>query len=425
MAINFISSKDSDETRTMHTRSNNVEIMVGSETNEIIMNLFKSFLQKYQEKLEESMTGSEFVYDSVDVLYYNLNKVSLSRGGSYIDSPKWLKNKKATLNPKNEDNMCFQYALTVALNHEHIKNNPERISKIKPFIDQYDWKEIDFPSTGKDWKKFESNNKSIALNILYVPYNTEKIRHAYKSKYNSTRQNQVILLMITDGEKWHYLAVKRLSALFRGITGNNHGDFYCLNCFQSYITENKLKKHKKVCKNHDYCYVEMPEEYNKTLKYNEGEKSMKSPFIIYADLDCSLEKMNTCHNNPEKTSTTKINKHTPSGYSLFTHCSFDTTKNKLDYYRGKNCMKNFCLDLREHATKIINYEKKEMIPLRKKEEEKHNKQELCYICKKGFTTDDSNNYNNDNNLYGWGMSQKLPLNGFKWKKVCQNLVKSL
>ena len=421
MAINFIFSKDSDETRTMHTRSNNVEIMVGSETNEIIMNLFKSFLQKYQEKLEESMTGSEFVYDSVDVLYYNLNKVSLSRGGSYIDSPKWLKNKKATINPKNEDNMCFQYALTVALNHEHIKNNPERISKIKPFIDQYDWKEIDFPSTGKDWKKFESNNKSIALNILYVPYNTEKIRHAYKSKYNSTRQNQVILLMITDGEKWHYLAVKRLSALFRGITGNNHGDSYCLNCFQSYITENKLKKHKKVCKNHDYCYVEMPEEYNKTLKYNEGEKSMKSPFIIYADLDCSLEKMNTCHNNPEKTSTTKINKHTPS----FTHCSFDTTKNKLDYYRGKNCMKNFCLDLREHATKIINYEKKEMIPLRKKEEEKHNKQELCYICKKGFTTDDSNNYNNDNNLYGWGMSQKLPLNGFKWKKVCQNLVKSL
>ena len=102
----------------------------------------------------------------------------------------------------------------------------------------------------------------------------------------------------------------------------------------------------------------MPEEYDKILKYNEGEKSMRVPFIIYADLECLLEKMNTCHNNPEKSSTTKINKHIPSGYSLFTHYSFDTTKNKLDYYRGKNCMKNFCLDLREHATKIINYEKK-------------------------------------------------------------------
>ena len=88
MAINFISSKDSDETLTMHTKSNNVEIMIGSETDEIIKDRLESFLQKYQEGLEESMRGSDFVYDSVDVLYYNLNKVSSSRGGSYIDSPK-------------------------------------------------------------------------------------------------------------------------------------------------------------------------------------------------------------------------------------------------------------------------------------------------------------------------------------------------
>ena len=100
--------------------------------------------------------------------------------------------------------------------------------------------------------------------------------------------------------------------------------------------------------------------------------------------------MNTCYNNPEKSSATKINKHTPSGYSLFTHCSFDGTKNKLDHYRGKNCMKNFCLDLREHATKIINYDKKEMIPLTKKEEKKNNKQEVCHICRKRFSTDDKN-----------------------------------
>ena len=117
---------------------------------------------------------------------------------------------------------------------------------------------------------------------------------------------------------------------------------------------------------------------------------MRVPFIIYADLECLLEKMNTCHNNPENSSTTKINKHTTSGYSLFTHCSFDTTKNKLDYYRGKNYMKKFCLDLREHATKIINYEKKGMIPLTEKKEKKHNKQKVCYICKKGFSADDCN-----------------------------------
>ena len=181
-----------------------------------------------------------------------------------------------------------------------------------------------------------------------------------------------------------------MSALLRGIAGNNNGDFYCLTCFRSYTTENKLEKHKNVCEKHDYGYVEIPKEDNKILKYNHGEKSMKAPFVIYADLECLLEKMSTCHNNPEKSSTTKINKHTPSGYSLFTCCSLDTTENKLDYYQGKKCIKNFCLNLREHLTKIINYEKKEIIPLTKKEEKRHNKQKFCHICKKKFSNDDNN-----------------------------------
>ena len=106
-------------------------------------------------------------------------------------------------------------------------------------------------------------------------------------------------------------------------------------------------------------------------------------------MECLLENISTCHNNPEKSSTTEINKHTPSGYSLFTHCSFDKTKNKLDYYRGDDCMKEFCRDLRKHTTKIINYEKKTRIPLIKKEEKNQNKQKVCYICKKNFNTDDS------------------------------------
>ena len=88
-------------------------------------------------------------------MYYHLQKIGLKRGGSYIYSPEWLKHKKATINPKNNDDNCFQYALTVSLNHKQIKSHPERISKIKPFIDQYNWKEIDFPSHSKDSKKFE------------------------------------------------------------------------------------------------------------------------------------------------------------------------------------------------------------------------------------------------------------------------------
>ena len=130
--------------------------------------------------------------------------------------------------------------MTVALIYQKIKKDLQRISKIKPFMSKCNWDDIDFPATSKDWKKFEQNNKTIGLNILLVLYNTEKIELALKSNHNFERENQVILLMITDGEKWHYLAVKSLSALLRGITSNHNGDFYCLNCFHSYSTEKKL-----------------------------------------------------------------------------------------------------------------------------------------------------------------------------------------
>ena len=139
----------------------------------------------------------------------------MKRGKSYIKSPKRLENKKATINPKNDDNNCLQYAITVALDYDKIENHPERISNIAPFIDKCNWKDINFLSHQKDWKKFEQNNKTIALNILFVPCNTKQIRLAYKSKYNRKRDNQVILLMITNDKNWHYLAVKNLSRLLR------------------------------------------------------------------------------------------------------------------------------------------------------------------------------------------------------------------
>ena len=377
--INYISLKTrSDETRIMHTKSDNIEITIGDDNDDIIEELFKSFLRKYEENLQNKMRGSDFEFDGVNFLYYDFNEISLNRGGSYIDSPKWLKDKKSTTN----------HAVTLALNLDNTDNHPERISKIKSFINQYNWKDIDFPATSKDWRKFELNNE-VALNVLYVPHNTRKIQVAYKSKNNLTCNKQVILLMITDGEKWHYLTLKNLPGLLRRITSTTKEDFYCLNFCHSFRTRNKLESHEKICENHDYCNAEMPTKSNNIIKYNQGEKSIKLLFVIYADLECLLQKMSTCQNNPNESSTIEINKHMPSGYSLFTHCSFDQSKNKLDYYRGKDCMKKFAKVLRTHATKIINHEKKKMIPLTTEEKIYHNEQEICYICKKEI---DEKNY---------------------------------
>ena len=125
--ISFISLKPgSDETRIMHTKSNNEEFMNGSDTDEIIKGLFESFLQKYEENLQDKMKGSEFEIDGVNFLYYDFIKISINRGGSYIHSPKWLKDKKSTINPINNDYKCFQYAVTLALNLDKIRKKTHK-----------------------------------------------------------------------------------------------------------------------------------------------------------------------------------------------------------------------------------------------------------------------------------------------------------
>ena len=268
--ISFVSQKSgSDETRVMYTRSFCEEIMSGSETEEITEKLIMSLLQKYQDNLQNKMKGSDFMFNAVNYLFYDFNRITISKGRSYIESPKWLKDKKCTINQKNNDKKCFQYATTLALNFNKIDKHPQRISKIKPFIDNYNWNDINFPTAKKDWNRFELNNKDVALDILYVPF----------------------------------------------------------------------------------------------------------------------KKIDTSQNNPDLSSTTKINQHIPSGYSIYTSCSFDKSNNKLSYYRGEDCMKRFFKDLKDHATKLIDFKKKIMTPLTKEEEDNYNKENICYICKKEFNND--------------------------------------
>ena len=136
------------------------------------------------------------------------------------------------------------------LNHEEIKKDPQRLTKLKLLINKYNWKGIHFPSEKDGWKKIEKNNRTIALKILFAK--NEKLHPSYVSKNNLNHEKQVILLMMPNGG-WHYLAVKKLSALSSGITSKHHGDFYYLNCLHSFATENKRESHKKACENKDFC----------------------------------------------------------------------------------------------------------------------------------------------------------------------------
>ena len=148
------------------------------------------------------------------------------------------------------------------------------------------------------------------------------------SKHNTNPEKQVVLLMILSTEGWHYLAVKKLSALLRGITSKHNSDFYCLNCRHSFVVEKKRESHEKVCGNNDFCNVIMPSEDTKMLGFNQYQISDTASFIIYAGLERLKEKIDRCKNNPENSPTTKVSEQSiPSGFSMSTVSSFRSIEN--------------------------------------------------------------------------------------------------
>ena len=294
--LSFISLTDSTVRQELYSKSDNVNILHAVDNNGVIGELFDTFLKRYQDGLETKMTGSSYFFEKVDLLEYHFHKVTLKGGSSYIPSPEWIAYKKCTINPQNtEDNNCFQYSIVAALNHQKISNHSERISNFKPFINNYNWNDLEFPAGHKDYSAFEQNNSKIALNILYVPYNTKEMLPSYISKHNKTGNIQANLLMITDNENnWHYLAIKSISGLLHGITSTNHGDHYCLNCFHLYRTLNALKNHEKLCENHDYCNVKMPNDDNKYISSTLLKISLRVPIVVYAEFECLLFKIESC-----------------------------------------------------------------------------------------------------------------------------------
>ena len=157
----------------MHSKSDNTEIMINDEADEVIKELFHSLKNRHQNNLESIKS-----------------KINPNCGRSYIDSLGWIKCKKAPINPINKKvNKCFQRAVTVALNHEVIKKDPQRITEIKAFTNKYNWEGINFPSEKDDWKKIEKTNVTMALNVLYAK--KVKIYPAFVSKHNSNREKKL------------------------------------------------------------------------------------------------------------------------------------------------------------------------------------------------------------------------------------------
>ena len=182
---------------------------MGIDTEDVIDKLFNTLLQRFQRAQETSNEkGSEFIPDSAELLYDHFQRIDIRRAESYIMPPDWILSKKATINPKYEkDNNCFKWSIVSGLNYNKIKEKElKKILKFKRV-------DTDFSSYQGDWEEFEQKNTLLAINILFLSYNSEEIKLAYKSNHINCK-NQLNLLMINDeANNCYYFAVKFLLEL--------------------------------------------------------------------------------------------------------------------------------------------------------------------------------------------------------------------
>ena len=333
-----------------------------------------SLFEKFNDDLQLSRENSNFVYESVEECNIHFNKIDLRRGASFIDTPEWLKHKKAIINPQNKNDVyCFMYAICIAL-YDELGKNPGRIIKKLDIYSTFNWKNIDFVASYEDYATFERLNSDIALNVLYVPFNEENLCPEYTSNRNFDKIDQVILLKISDGEgKRHFLALpsnldedkvkrpyKSLSRLMEGISSNSHGDFYCLGCFSFFRTKSTLRNHVDLCKNNKFAKIELPEESSNFKTYKPGAKSLKMETVVYADFESILVPYSTCDKKHETCK--KVNKQVPCGYSINVVSNHNKTSTQ-SYYRGEDAVSAFCKEIRKIAYRHIDIYRQPMIDL--------------------------------------------------------------
>ena len=292
------------------------------------------------------------------------------RGSSYLPLPNWLAHRKAIINPKNEDQECFKWAVIVASRWEEINNSPERISKLKRFEKDFDWSGIEFPVSIKDIKKFEFRNQ-ISINLLATE--GEQI---YICRKGGNYEHITNLMLITGNNRKHYVAIKSLSRLLSSQnTKHKRKEYFCMNCLQGFNVESSRDEHLDYCINNESVKVEMPHK-KPIVQYSDGQFQFKVPFIMYANFESILEPIQGLENNQRISSMRGINNHVPSGWCIRSEFAYGKVENPLKLYHGEDCVKKFCDHvIGELVTSTNHFQKKPMKPLTPKEMDRYKRSE--------------------------------------------------
>ena len=270
---------------------------------------YDEFMGRIKGEIENwPLQGSGWEVESIELAYVNVAKYQPLRGGTYLRLPAKLANKKAIINVKNKDNECLKWALRSALFPPKDGVHPERPSKY-PVNDGLNYEGIDFPTPVKQINKLEKQNPNLAINVFGWEKDTV-IVHRISSKEKSVKR--INLMLIESGKKQHYCWVKRESALLFDKVRNNK-TFYCMRCLTRFTRAHTLVEHEKYCNgvNGRPTKIDMPEEGENILAFQNHQKQMKAPYVIYADFEALVKKMHGCERDPEKN--TKVTQKRPSG----------------------------------------------------------------------------------------------------------------
>ena len=272
-------SKD-DELVELAFNSRMMNVYNLSDMDEILNEMLKNMKEQIE---NPALLNSRFVFDEVLYIDVDFHQLNLTRGSSYLPLPDWLARKKAIINPCNEDPECFKWAVISASRWGDTDSHPERISKLKRFEADFDWSGIGFPVSVKDIKKFELKNR-VSINLLAI-----EDKQIYICRKEGNYERIINLMLITESNRKHYVAIKSLSRLLPNQkTKHNGKEYFCMNCLQGFKEEKSRNEHVGYCKDNVSVRIEMPHR-KPIVEYSDGQFQFKVPFIMYADFESILE----------------------------------------------------------------------------------------------------------------------------------------
>ena len=351
-----------------------------NDKNEIVTAMIEHMAQQTE---NPALRNSKFVFDRILHTDIDFHRLNLTRSSSYIPLPDWLMKKKAIINPRNSDMECFKWAIIPAMKWESIDRDHQRVSKLKRYEEEFDWSGLEFPVCIRDINKFEIRNE-IGVNILAV-----EDRKIYICRKGKDYDRVANLMLITENNKKHYVAVRSLSRL---LTSQNSKNTIikrlCTNCLNGLTSEVSRDEHYDYCKTKESVRVEMPIK-NPLVKYTDGQYQFKVPFVIYADFESILVPTSGAANNPEMSSTRGINIREPSGWCMYSKFAYGSGIDGFRKYRGRDCVSKFCDRIISEAVRLYkSAPEKPMDPLTKKQKLEFTKAKECHICFKEFSLED-------------------------------------